>query len=254
METLMKSLQDLALKPNHEKLEFKAKEMLVLLLTSLMTTPHSKDMVPVQAAACLCYINSGDQNAIEYLTNYLHNGDTFQKKQVLEVVIRHLGIHETFPIQVLLKQIQTSPIFKHRLKPLDLLVTPGTPQIIMAGMYQAVLEVLKKKLWDDPVLAVSQRAALVVNMLGMKKTMWEDLEQQLEENEAVARGRAVISLSFLGLASRRVLQTLLEMLETDYSQHVRLQIIRSFARLHLKDVQVKQGLLNHQLGEGPLAR
>lgn len=47
-----------------------------------MTTPHSNDMIPVHAAASLCYINRNDQNAIEYIMSYLYAGHTYQKNLV----------------------------------------------------------------------------------------------------------------------------------------------------------------------------
>ncbi|XP_060700816.1 protein HEATR9-like [Hemiscyllium ocellatum] len=121
-------------------------------------------------------------------------------------------------------------------------------------MYQAVLEALKQKLWDDPVLAVRRRAGLIVNLLDMKITVWKDMEQQLKDDDAEVRGSAVISLGVLGLPHNRVLQLLLDMVEIDLSQYVRFQIIRTFAQLRLNDPRVKRSLLNRQLGEGPLAR
>lgn len=251
---LRDTLRDLSLAPDHQNLEFKAKEKLHLLLTTLMTTPHSNDMIPVHAAASLCYINRNDQNAIEYIMSYLYAGHTYQKNLALDVVIRYLRIYKTFIIQVLLKQIQTSRIYKHRLEALDLLVVVGTQRIVEANMYHAVASVLMKKLWEDPVVAVSRRAAMIVNMLGMKRGVWDDVEEQLEDNDALSRGRAVISMGILGLPNRKVLNTLLEMLESDISQYVRFQIMRTFAKLHLKDDQVKLSLMNRQLGGGPLAR
>uniref|UniRef100_UPI00398EEF99 protein HEATR9-like n=1 Tax=Pristiophorus japonicus TaxID=55135 RepID=UPI00398EEF99 len=222
--TVRRSLRDWTIKPSHQRPEIKAKEKLVPVLTSCMKGLHCKDIVPVQAAACLCYLNSDDQEeAIDYVMSYLHEGDSYQKKQALETVLRFLGIHKPFPIQVLLDQLQTSPVYKHRLKALDLLVVIGESHIKMAGLYQTVFEALKEKLWNDPVVAVCRRAALVVNLLNMKTAMWEDVEKQLAGNDEELRSRAVISLKVLGLPSRRVFQLLLEMAELDASQHVRFQ-------------------------------
>ncbi|XP_067860640.1 protein HEATR9-like isoform X3 [Heptranchias perlo] len=221
--TMRRSLRDRAMNPNQQRPEIKAKEKLVFVLTSFMITLRSKDMVPVQAAACLCYINSKDQDAISYIMSYLHDGDSYQKKQALEVVLRFLRIYEPFTIQVLLDQLRSSHVYKHRLNALDLLVAVGSEHIKMVGMHETVFEALKEKLWDDPVLAVRRRVALAVNLLDMKRTMWVDVEQQLAEHNAELRSRAVISLSVLGLPNNRVLQTLLEMSEVDSSQYVRFQ-------------------------------
>ncbi|XP_067914760.1 protein HEATR9-like [Heterodontus francisci] len=252
--TLRKSLRDWAIKPSHQRPDIKAKEKLISLLSSFMTTLRSSEMVPVQAAACLCYLNRNDQEAIDYVMSFLHDGNSYQKKQALEVVLRYLKINEPFPIQALLEQLRSSPVYKHRLKALDLLVVVGASCLEKAGQYRTVLEALEEKLWKDPILAVRRRTALVVNLLNMKRIVWEHVEHQLVEDDAELRGRAVISLSVLGLPNHRVFQTLLEMLEVDSSQYVRFQIIRTFARLHLNDVRVKRSLLNRQLGEGPLAR
>ncbi|XP_078427000.1 protein HEATR9-like [Cetorhinus maximus] len=252
--TLRKSLQDWAIKPSHQRPEIKAKEKLIFLLRSFITVLRSKDMIPVEAAACLCYLNRNDEEAIDYLISYLHDGNSYQKNQALEVVVKYLGIHEPFSIQALLQQFRTSSVYEHRLKALDLLANVGPSHITKAGLHQTVLEALKEKLWDDPVLAVRQRAALVVNLLNMKRTVWKEVEQQLKDNDAELRGRAVMSLSVLGLPNNKVLHLLLEMVEIDLSQYVRFQIIRTFARLHLDNVHVKRSLLNRQLGEGPLAR
>ncbi|XP_043570503.1 protein HEATR9-like isoform X4 [Chiloscyllium plagiosum] len=234
--------------------EIKAKEKLVFMLRSFMTTLRSKDMVPVNATACLCYLNKNDEEAIDYIMSYLQDGTSYQKEQALEVVVRFLRINKQYQIQSLLEQLRTSPVYKHRLKALDLLAFVGLSHITKAGMYQAVLEALKQKLWDDPVLAVRRRAGLVVNLLDMKMTVWKDMEQQLKDDDAEVRGSAIMSLGVLGLPNNRVLQLLLDMVEVDLSQYVRFQIIRTFAQLRLNDPRVKRSLLNRQLGEGPLAR
>ncbi|XP_072339346.1 protein HEATR9-like isoform X2 [Scyliorhinus torazame] len=252
--TLRMSLYEWANGPIRLRPTIKAKEKLIFLLRSFITTLRSKDLIPVQATACLCYLNRNDEEAIDYIISYLHDGTTYQKKQALEIVLRHLAIHEPFSIQAVLKQLQTSPVYKHRLKALDLLAFVGPLHITETGMHEAVFEALKEKLWDDPVMAVRRRAAIVVNMLKMKMALWMEMEQQLEDNDAEVRGKAVNSLSVLGLPNNRVLQLLLEMVEVDLSQFVRFQIIRAFARLHLNSEHVKRSLLNRQLGEGPLAR
>ncbi|XP_072339347.1 protein HEATR9-like isoform X3 [Scyliorhinus torazame] len=221
--TLRMSLYEWANGPIRLRPTIKAKEKLIFLLRSFITTLRSKDLIPVQATACLCYLNRNDEEAIDYIISYLHDGTTYQKKQ-------------------------------HRLKALDLLAFVGPLHITETGMHEAVFEALKEKLWDDPVMAVRRRAAIVVNMLKMKMALWMEMEQQLEDNDAEVRGKAVNSLSVLGLPNNRVLQLLLEMVEVDLSQFVRFQIIRAFARLHLNSEHVKRSLLNRQLGEGPLAR
>ncbi|XP_072414516.1 protein HEATR9-like [Chiloscyllium punctatum] len=254
MIDLRNSLWDWATQSLDQRSEIKAKEKLVFMLRSFMTTVRSKDMVPVNATACLCYLNKNDEEAIDYIMSYLQGGTSYQKEQALEVVVRFLRINKQYQIQSLLEQFRTSPVYKHRLKALDLLAFVGLSNITKAGMYQAVLEALKQKLWDDPVLAVRRRAGLVVNLLDMKMTVWKDMEQQLKDDDAEVRGSAVISLGVLGLPNNKVLQLLLDMVEVDLSQYVRFQIIRTFAQLHLNDPRVKRSLLNRQLGEGPLAR
>ncbi|XP_048411121.1 protein HEATR9-like [Stegostoma tigrinum] len=251
---LRNSLWDWATQPINQRPKIEAKDKLASVLRSFISNLRSKDMVPVNATTCLCYLNSNDEEAIDYIMSFLYDGTTYQKEQALEVVVRFLKIHKQCQIQGLVEQLQTSPVYKHRLKALDLLAFIGSLQVTQAGLHQTVLEALKRKLWDDPVLVVRRRAALVVNMLGMKLTVWKDMEQQLKDDDAEVRGSAVISLSVLGLPNTRVLQLLLEMVEVDLSQYVRFQIIRTFAQLRLNDPQVKRSLLNRQLGDGPLAR
>ena len=58
----------------------------------------------------------------------------------------------------------------------------------------------------------------------------------------------------LGMRSDRTVRQLLEMLELDSCEYVRLQVIRTFATLGLTNIKVMRSLRERERQEGPLAR
>jgi len=68
------------------------------------------------------------------------------------------------------------------------------------------------------------------------------------------RAQAVISVGTLGMRSEKLVRLLLEMLELDASDYVRLMIIRTFGVLKLTDKRVLRCLREREKLDGALAR
>ena len=58
----------------------------------------------------------------------------------------------------------------------------------------------------------------------------------------------------LGMKADRIIRQLLEMLDLDSCEYVRLQVIRTFATLGLTSIKIMRALRERERAEGPLAR
>ncbi|KAL8163276.1 UNVERIFIED_CONTAM: hypothetical protein K2H54_016597 [Gekko kuhli] len=88
----------------------------------------------------------------------------------------------------------------------------------------------------------------------MKKRVWDIVEKQLKEENEEARRKAVISLGVLGFRHKNVFFTLLEMLDLDTSEEVRIQVIRTFSTLGMNNIHVRKSLKHKAQTDGTLAR
>nr|XP_033815944.1 protein HEATR9 isoform X3 [Geotrypetes seraphini] len=179
---------------------------------------------------------------------------TLQRNQALSTLVLCMRIHDVVTIQAAIDQLSHSKMYKHRMDASYLLTSIGLQQIRQEGMERKVYDLLRKALFNDPVMAVRKAVALAAESLQMKKLIYDAVEKQLEEQNEVTRTQAVMTLNILGVRSQRILRLLLEMLDLDKSKEVRIQIIRLISALRLKDPRIIRKLKLKEQGEGSLAR
>ncbi|XP_029456474.1 protein HEATR9 isoform X2 [Rhinatrema bivittatum] len=175
------------------------------------------------------------------------------RAQAVRTLVMCIQVHDAAAIQGTLDQISQSEVFKHRIEASYFLVIIGLQQIKQEGLEGKVFDLLREKLYKDPLLVVRRAVALTVENLQMKKLMWDTIEKQLKEESEVSRIQAVLSLGVLGIRNRLVLRHLVEMLDMDQSKEVRIQIIRLICLLRLKDPYILRKLKFKEKGEEPLA-
>ncbi|KAM4691207.1 protein HEATR9-like [Rhinophrynus dorsalis] len=142
----------------------------------------------------------------------------------------------------------------HRIQACTWLQCVGLQRIREQGLEQDLYTLLGEKIYSDPLLFVRKNIAMTMEVLEMKNAMWETSERQLEDPSAERRIQAVLSLAALGLRYNRTQRHLLEMLDVDQSESVRVQIIRLFCSLGLKDPSIQRNLKMKEQGVGVLAR
>ncbi|KAF7247172.1 Protein HEATR9 [Varanus komodoensis] len=176
------------------------------------------------------------------------------KLLALVMLVKQMGIMDAVVIRRILDQLQRSPMYEHRVDAAKLLATIGLETIQQEGMEEDVFNMLLMKLSNEPLLVVRQSVVLAVEELRMKKRVWDIVEKQLKDDRDEIRKQAVIALGVLGIRHKGVFFALLEMLELDSSEDVRVQVIRAFSSLGMNNVYVRKSLRNKEQMEGILAR
>lgn len=227
---------------------------LTSVLEGLVVPRDHGDEIPVLAATCLAFLDEGNETALRYLTNYLHDEDLDKKMKALPLLVKWTKVHTNVVIRVLLHQLLHSKIYKHRIEACRLLMNIGLQRIQEEGLEEEVFEALKMKLNKEPLMNVKQVVGEAADALGMKPLMWDLAERQLKAENEVLRRQAVNTLSTLGLRNKRILRLLLEMLDLDPSKGVRVEIIRMASALRMKEPSMLRKLQLKVEGEGVLAR
>ncbi|XP_029456473.1 protein HEATR9 isoform X1 [Rhinatrema bivittatum] len=222
-------------------------------LVQLVTTRGHLDNISLEAAICLAHLEARNKSALSILRSYLSHKNLKKRMKAVRTLVMCIQVHDAAAIQGTLDQISQSEVFKHRIEASYFLVIIGLQQIKQEGLEGKVFDLLREKLYKDPLLVVRRAVALTVENLQMKKLMWDTIEKQLKEESEVSRIQAVLSLGVLGIRNRLVLRHLVEMLDMDQSKEVRIQIIRLICLLRLKDPYILRKLKFKEKGEEPLA-
>nr|XP_020670930.1 protein HEATR9 isoform X1 [Pogona vitticeps] len=254
LAALKVSLQAWSVMPPFERSCIAGQSCLIRNLERLVNLQDPLEEMSFDAALCLGYLDKTSPVAQNMMLICLTQRDWKKKNQALVMLIKHMVIKDAVIIQSVLHQLQHSPVYKHRVDSAKLLTTIGLETIQQEGMEENVFTVLLGKLSAEPFLVVRQSVALAVEELKMKKQIWDIVERQLRDEAAVVRKQAVIALGVLGLRHKNVFFAMLEMLELDTSEDVRVQVIRTFATLGMNNVYVRKSLMNKEQTEGILAR
>ncbi|KAL8600887.1 hypothetical protein ACOMHN_045025 [Nucella lapillus] len=174
--------------------------------------------------------------------------------QALEILVKQLSKIDAMIVDQLLSLLKDSPVWKYRVLATKLLISLGPKQKFVLKKQEEVYGLLTRRLWDDPSNEVRLSAAKTLTALGMFARACEAVENRLEDPDKKVRAEAVISVGTLGMKNERVIRLLLEMLELDSSEYVRLMIIRCFSTLNLADRRVLRTLREREKLDGPLAR
>ncbi|XP_054832277.1 protein HEATR9 [Eublepharis macularius] len=223
-------------------------------LQRLVKLQEPTDNVSFNAAICLGYLDRSSSDAQMIMFRCLTQKDWKKKMEALVMLVHHMNIVDAVIIHTVLEQLRCSPVYKHRADSAKLLTTIGLETIQQAHLEDRVFNVLLEKLYEEPLLVVRQSVALAVEELKMKKRVWDIVEKKLRDENEEARKQAVISLGVLGLRHKNVFFTLLEMLDLDTSEEVRIQVSKTFSTLGMNNIHVRKSLKNKAQTDGTLAR
>ncbi|KAE8576817.1 hypothetical protein XENTR_v10004329 [Xenopus tropicalis] len=210
--------------------------------------------MPLQTATCLSYVDNHNEKASCSLLTYLEHKDLKFRMKALSALVGQIKLHNETTTNGLVHQLLHSIVFQHRIQAAGWLECIGLERIREQGLEKEVYSVLREKIYSDPLLVVRKAIGMTAGSLGMKKSMWDTFERQLQDPSEKRRVQAVLALGALGLRHKRILHQLLKMVDTDQSESVCVQIVRLFCSLDLKDSSVLRNLKEKEQGMGRLAR
>ncbi|CAC5356468.1 unnamed protein product [Mytilus coruscus] len=228
---------------------------LVKVLSHFCCNPDPDDQISFEASVLLGRLCVSDENARFKLKQSLEfSNDTHVKAKSLEILVKQLNVTDNDIVQSTLKMLSTSSVWKHRCLAADLLITLGQIHVFAETKEDDVYTILERRLWDDPTVDVRLSSAKALAALGMFSKACEKTEKNLEDPDEDTRSQAVISVGTLGMKNERIIRILLEMLELDSSDYVRLMVVRTFVTLKLTDKRVMRALRERERADGPLSR
>ncbi|KAL3877329.1 hypothetical protein ACJMK2_035059 [Sinanodonta woodiana] len=228
---------------------------LVKVLSHFCRNPDPDDMTAFDAAVLLGRLCVSDENAKFKLLRALDQShDTHVKAKALEILVKQLTATSPEIVYHLLDLFRESPVWKYRALAADLLIVLGRKHVCIGRQEEKVYLLLEKKLWDDPSKDVRVAAAKALTALGMFSKACERIEKKLEDPDEDVRAEAVISVGTLEMKNEKIIRLLLEMLELDSSDYVRLMIARTFTVLKMTDKRIVRALRERDKVEGALAR
>ncbi|XP_034954921.2 protein HEATR9 [Zootoca vivipara] len=254
LSALKVALQAWSMTPELEWYWIGARSSLIRNLRRLVNLQDPLDSVSFDAALCLGYLDKYNQIAQEAMFMCLSQDDCKRKIQALVMLVKQMAIVDPVVIKTVIDQLQRSPLYKHRVDAANLLATIGLEIIQEEGLEEEVFNVLLEKLSEEPFLVVRQAVATTVEELNIKKRVWEIVEKQLRDDKDEIRKKAVIALGALGIRNKNLFFALLEMLELDTCEDVRIQVVRTFSTLGMDNAYVRKSLLKKAQTKGILAR
>ncbi|XP_035827330.1 uncharacterized protein LOC101845258 [Aplysia californica] len=228
---------------------------LVKVLSHFCRNPDPDDIIAFNSAVCLGRLCVRDESAQNRLVKAMEESkDNHVRAKALEILVKQLNCIDQNIVEHVLELLCDSPVWKFRALACRLLIALGPKHACISSNSDEIYKLLENKLWDDPNMEVRLSAAKALTALGMFVKACETVERKLEDAEEDARAQAAISVGTLGMKSEKLIRLLLEMLELDSSDYVRLMIIRTFGMLKLTDRRVLRCLKEREKLEGALAR
>nr|KAG5714625.1 hypothetical protein BaRGS_000113 [Batillaria attramentaria] len=227
---------------------------LVKVLSHFCCNPDPEDQIAFESAVLLGRLCVRDANAEARLVKAVEEPtDTHMKAKALEILVKQLVKIDEMIVDQILNLMAKSPVWRYRVVATKLLIALGPKQKFVVEKQDEIYNMLSRCLWDDPSNEVRLSAAKALTALGMFARACESVENRLEAPDENTRAEAVISVGTLGMKNERVIRLLLEMLELDASEYVRLMIIRTFGTLKLTDRRILRTLREREKLDGPLA-
>lgn len=228
---------------------------LVKVLSHFCCNPDPDDQISFEAAVLLGRLCVSDDNAKFKLKQSLeYSEDTHVKAKSLEILVKQLNCTDLDIVKSTLRMLSKSSVWKHRCLAAELLITLGRQYVFAETKEEDVYNILERRLWDDPNSEVRLASAKALTALGMFSKACEKTEKNLDDPDEDTRSQAVISVGTLGMKNERIIRILLEMLELDSSDYVRLMVVRTFVVLKLTDRRVIRALKERERADGPLSR
>ncbi|XP_038615694.1 protein HEATR9 isoform X2 [Tachyglossus aculeatus] len=219
-----------------------AKARLSQALEQLMGGQDPGDDVALEAAVCLAFLDPQNTPAKRFLVQCLTVGDKKRRMKALLLLIRQFQMGTAAVIHAAMYQLRHAWRVQHRIEAAGLLQSIGLLQIQAHGLEEAVFKLLLEKVYDEPFLEVRQAVVEAVESFQMKSRMLDIVELQVEDTDTKTRRQAVLSLGVLGIRTPRLFHYLLDMLDLEKSEQVRVELDRMFAALAMRDPWVLEKL------------
>ncbi|XP_045045858.2 protein HEATR9 isoform X2 [Desmodus rotundus] len=239
------ALNSWAAVPKHKRTQVGDEGTLVSVLQMLIQT--SPNEAALEAALCLGFLRPCSNTVREFLLQCMRQGPRPQSMKALRMLVERMHIHSAEAIRAILDQLCHSSVLEHRFEATQLLKAIGPEQIQAQGLEGLVFDLLRRKIHNEPFLAMRQAVAQTVEELKMKPMMLNLVEMQLTSSNAIARQEAVISLGVLGVRSPQVLNLLLDMLDEEHSQPVKKSLQEAFVVLASTDPWIQNKVKNKVL-------
>ncbi|XP_046937455.1 protein HEATR9 [Lynx rufus] len=225
-----------------KRTQVRDEEKLVPVLQMLIK--KSSNEAAVEAALCLGFLRPCSKIAQEFLLQCLSQGSKTQRMKALRMLVKMMHVHSATVIRAILDQLCSSSVLEHRFEATQMLKTIGLEKIQAQGLEGFTFDLLWRKTYNEPFLAMRQAVAETVEELKMKPTMMNLVEAQLMNSNATARQEAVISLGVLGIHSPQVFHLLLDMLDAEKSQAVKNSLQETLTLLASTDPWIQNKLKN----------
>nr|XP_060502646.1 protein HEATR9 isoform X1 [Panthera onca] len=209
-----------------------------------MLIKKSSNEAAVEAALCLGFLRPCSKIAQEFLLQCLSQGSKTQRMKALRMLVKMMHVHSATVIRAILDQLCSSSVLEHRFEATQMLKTIGLEKIQAQGLEGFTFDLLWRKTYNEPFLAMRKAVAETVEELKMKPTMMNLVEAQLMNSNATARQEAVISLGVLGIHKPQVFHLLLDMLDAEKSQAVKNSLQETLTLLASTDPWIQNKLKN----------
>ncbi|XP_054565503.1 protein HEATR9 isoform X1 [Eptesicus fuscus] len=231
--------------PKDKRTQIGDEGMLASVLQMLML--KSPNEAALEAALCLGFLRPCSNTARDFLLQCLCHGSMSQRMKTLRMLVKIMRVHSAEVIRAVLDQLCSSCVLEHRFEATQMLKTIGLEQIQAQELEGLTFELLRRKIFNEPFLAMRQAVAETVEELKMKPMMMNLVEEQLMNPQAASRQEAVISLGVLGIRSPQVFHLLLDMLDTENSQSVKKSLQETLTILASIDPWIEHKLKNKVL-------
>ncbi|XP_023599175.1 protein HEATR9 [Myotis lucifugus] len=221
-----------------------------------MLIQKSKNEAAMEAALCLGFLRPCSNTARDFLLQCLCHGLMSQRMKILRMLVKMMRVHSAEVIRAVLDQLCYSCVLEHRFEATQMLKTIGLEQIQAQGLEGLTFDLLRRKISNEPFLAMRQVVAEIVDEFKMKPMMMNLVEGQLMNPQAASRQEAVISLGVLGIRSPPVFHLLLDMLDTEKSLSIKKSLQETLTVLASIDPWIKNKLKNKVffVSESPLTK
>ncbi|XP_021560139.1 protein HEATR9 [Neomonachus schauinslandi] len=242
---LRAALNSWAAVPKDKRTQVGDEEKLVPVLQMLIN--KSSNEAALEAALCLGFLRPCSNIAQEFLLQCLSHRSKTQQMKALRMLVKMMHVHTATVTRAILDQLCYSSVLEHRFEATQMLKTIGLEKIQAQGLEGFTFDLLWRKTYNEPFLAMRQAVAETVEELKMKPTMMNLVEAQLMNSNATACQEAVISLGVLGIRNPQVFHLLLDMLDTEKSQAVKKSLQETLTLLASTDPWIQNKLKNKVL-------
>ncbi|XP_021504696.2 protein HEATR9 [Meriones unguiculatus] len=215
------ALNSWAAAPDNKRPEVGNEEELVSVLQQLMG--KSLNEVSLEAALCLGFLRPSNSMVQEFFQLCLSQGSMHQRMKALRMLVKMMKVHSAAVTRAILEQLY-SDVLDDRFEATQMLKTIGLEKIQAQGLEELTFDLLKRKIHNEPFLAMRQAVAETVEVLKMKPLITKLVEAQLMSPDVTARQEAIISLGALGIRNEQLFHLLLDMLDAEETQSMKKSI------------------------------